>query len=48
MLPSPFSLERQIVFLFPQNPLAVEVWQFVRVPRWMMPPDNKFGAVALR
>lgn len=47
MLPSPFSLERQIVFCS-QNPLAVEVWQFVRVPRWMMPPDNKFGAVALR
>ena len=32
----------------PRNPLAVEAWWFVRVPRWMMFPDNKFGAVALR
>lgn len=32
----------------PRNPLAVVVRRFVRVLRWMMLPDNKFGAVVAR
>ena len=47
MLPSPFSLERQIVFLFPKIHWRLRYGSLYGCAVDDA-PDNKFGAVALR